>query len=210
MTNKLFNIKERFLYFLKNQGYKVKENCEKIGMTYGNFTGENKKTPLNSNALSNILSNFSELSITWLLSGDGEMLNYSEETLNDKLDNSISLVKKDSQIKQRLLNYLKQNQVTIDTFCLKTSFSKSFLNHNDELSEYEIIQIATTFDELNLEWLLLGKGEMNKQVVTIDNDVHKAKIQELMSVIRDKDKIIKLQEKLLNHDCIDEKMQNAG
>lgn len=202
---------DRLYQYLDYKGIKKTRFEKEIGLSNGYLgTQKRRNADLGEGVIQKIIDNSPDLSVVWFVCGNGEMLNYSEETMNDKVNNSISLEKKDSQIKQRLLNYLKHNQVDIDTFCLKTSFSKSFLNHNYELSESEIIQIATTFDELNLEWLLLGKGQMNKQVVAIDNDAHISKIQELMSVIRDKDKIIKLQEKLLSHDCIDEKMQNAG
>lgn len=202
---------DRLYQYLDYKGIKKTRFEKEIGLSNGYLgTQKRRNADLGEGVIQKIIDNSPDLSVVWFVCGNGEMLNYSEETMNDKVNNSISLEKKDSQIKQRLLNYLKHNQVDIDTFCLKTSFSKSFLNHNYELSESEIIQIATTFDELNLEWLLLGKGQMNKQVVAIDNDAHISKIQELMSVIRDKDKIIKLQEKLLSHDCIDEKIQNAG
>ena len=74
MSNKLPTVKERFLQYLDLQGFPKKESCEKIGMTYGNFTGNAKMTPLNSTAIGNILLSFPDLSADWLLTGRGSML----------------------------------------------------------------------------------------------------------------------------------------
>lgn len=51
----------------------VKENFfSKIGMTNGNFKGENKKKPINSDAIVNILAQYPEISAEWLLTGKGK------------------------------------------------------------------------------------------------------------------------------------------
>lgn len=81
-------IKERILQIAEYKGIGKVEFCEKIGLTYGNFTGSNKKTPINSNTLGNILSIFSEISPEWLLTGEGEMLRNGEKSL--KIDNILA------------------------------------------------------------------------------------------------------------------------
>ena len=43
-------------------------------MTYGNFTGKAKETPLNSTAISNILLEMPDINAEWLLTGKGNML----------------------------------------------------------------------------------------------------------------------------------------
>lgn len=74
MSNKISNIKERILYFLEYKKVTKSKFFEKIGMTYGNFTGKSKETPLNSDAISNILLEFPEINIEWLITGEGEMV----------------------------------------------------------------------------------------------------------------------------------------
>jgi len=81
MDNKLSNIKERILYFAKNEGIAYESFFEKIGMTYGSFKGEAKKRPLNSEALENILTIFPKVSAEWLITGQGEMLKESKEVI---------------------------------------------------------------------------------------------------------------------------------
>ena len=55
MTDKSTNIKERVLEVAKYHGVSYVPFCKEIGLTYGNFTGKSKLTPINSNALKDIL-----------------------------------------------------------------------------------------------------------------------------------------------------------
>lgn len=43
-------------------------------MTYSNFTGKAKETPLNSTAIANILSIAPDVNIEWLITGNGDIL----------------------------------------------------------------------------------------------------------------------------------------
>ena len=79
MDNKFSNIKERILYLVEYHKDIKDDFFKEIGMTYGNFKGENKKTPINSNALVNILSKYADISERWLLTGEGEMLKEEKE-----------------------------------------------------------------------------------------------------------------------------------
>lgn len=74
MSNKFSNIKERILYILEFKGITKTKFFEEIGVTYGNFTGKAKETPLNSTTLSNIFSKYPDINLEWLLTGNGEML----------------------------------------------------------------------------------------------------------------------------------------
>lgn len=80
MDNNFSNIKERILQLAKNQGFSFENFFDKIGMSYGNFKGENKKRPINSDALVNILTLIPDANPTWLLTGEGSMLK-SEQNL---------------------------------------------------------------------------------------------------------------------------------
>jgi repressor LexA len=79
MSNKFSNIKERVLYLAENQEASKQTFFKKIGMTYGNFTGDAKKTPLNSTAIENILLNYPETNVEWLITGNGSMLKREPE-----------------------------------------------------------------------------------------------------------------------------------
>ena len=43
-------------------------------MTYGGFTGENKKRPVNSDAIANLLAEYPDVNPRWLLTGQESML----------------------------------------------------------------------------------------------------------------------------------------
>ena len=86
MTNKLLTIKERILYLAENVEVNKQEFFRKIDMTYGNFTGNNKNRPVNSDSIKNILANYPNTNPWWLIMGNGEMLK-----------NDISEIKKEQE-----------------------------------------------------------------------------------------------------------------
>ncbi|OWP80078.1 hypothetical protein BWK63_12880 [Flavobacterium covae] len=74
MDEKYTYIKERLLYYAKNQGFKIESFLDSIGMTYGSFKGKAKEGSLNSSAIAEIYTKYTDLNIGWLLTGNGEML----------------------------------------------------------------------------------------------------------------------------------------
>lgn len=80
MPNKFTNIKDRVLQLAELLGLGKKKFCEDIGMTYSNFTGKAKETPLNSTAIANILSIVPNVNIEWLITGNGDILRSDTDT----------------------------------------------------------------------------------------------------------------------------------
>lgn len=80
MHNKFANIKDRVLHLAEIKGFGKKKFCEQIGMSYGSFTGQAKNTPLNSNALANILCIVPDVNLRWLLTGIGNAIKGDQET----------------------------------------------------------------------------------------------------------------------------------
>jgi hypothetical protein len=62
-----------------------KRIVEEIGMTYSNFTGKARSTPLNSNAIANILSLYPQTNAYWLLTGNGEVLAAADDASQSHL-----------------------------------------------------------------------------------------------------------------------------
>lgn len=75
-------IKERIIELAKSKGISVEELAIKIGMTYSSFKGSAKYTPINSDAIVNILSLYYDVNADWLILGKGEMI--KEETEKEK------------------------------------------------------------------------------------------------------------------------------
>lgn len=73
MDKKISFIKERVLQIADYKGIGKEKFCEQIGMTYGNFKGQQKWTALNSDAIDKILSLYPEISAEWLVTGKGNI-----------------------------------------------------------------------------------------------------------------------------------------
>lgn len=67
-------IKERIIQLIEYKGIAKENFYAKIGMTSASFRGKAKETPINSNAIENILSEITDVNPEWLLTGSGNML----------------------------------------------------------------------------------------------------------------------------------------
>ncbi|GIM50622.1 hypothetical protein [Capnocytophaga stomatis] len=146
MSNKISNIKERILYFLEYKGVTKSKFFEKIGMTYGNFTGKSKETPLNSEAISNILLEFPDINLDWLVSGKGSMLKTeSKGSVSQNLvgDNSVQVGgSNNGKIKNNSENqYVKELQTEIE------NLKNLLIEKEKQLTEKEK-QISKLIDKL--------------------------------------------------------------
>ena len=69
MENKFTNIKDRVVLIAEKQDISKEDFFKSIGMTSANFRGKAKETPLNSNAIVNIITKYPETDLYWLLRG---------------------------------------------------------------------------------------------------------------------------------------------
>ena len=90
-------IKDRIIQLLEYKGIPKESFYVKIGMTSASFRGNAKKSPLNSNAIENILSEIPDVNDRWLLTGDGEMLksDISDVPAEYKKTSKLSIYKPD-------------------------------------------------------------------------------------------------------------------
>jgi hypothetical protein len=108
MSNKFSTIKERILYLLEIKGITKSKFFEKIGMTYGNFTGNSKKTPLNSDAIGNILLEIPDVNLEWLIIGKEPILREQPEAMRQVVPaESITIYKE----------LLKEKEIEIKELC---------------------------------------------------------------------------------------------
>lgn len=116
MDNYFSNIKERILCLADTKGYKKEEFFKVLGLSYGNFKGENKKRPINSNALADIITLIPDVNAEWLLTGNGEMLKDKATTevfANNILIDLRKQIKYQESINKELKNEIKNIQKTI-------------------------------------------------------------------------------------------------
>ena len=69
MENKFTSIKNRVVEIAENQDISKEDFFSSIGMTSANFRGKAKETPLNSNAIVNIITKYPSTDLYWLLTG---------------------------------------------------------------------------------------------------------------------------------------------
>ena len=120
MVNKSSNIKDRVLQIVEYKGVTKESFFKKINMSYGNFKGKSKNTPLNSNAVADISTIYPDINLEWLITGKGEMLKKDgssqpkDPSLKEVLDrleergNELALLKRDYDALRKENEYLKK------------------------------------------------------------------------------------------------------
>jgi len=81
MKNNFTSIKERVIKIAENIEISKEKFFTGIGMTSANFRGKAKETPLNSNAIENIITTYPEINLHWLITGMGDMFLIESKTL---------------------------------------------------------------------------------------------------------------------------------
>lgn len=119
-------IKERIIQVIEFKKFKKEDFYSKIGMTSANFRGKAKETPINSNAIENILSIIPEINLLWLITGKGNMFNstaYLENSFEEinlltikKLINILNkdcLTNEEKEALKTILDHLKDDLLSI-------------------------------------------------------------------------------------------------
>jgi hypothetical protein len=108
------NIKERVLQIAENKGISKEKFFEQIGMTYGNFKGKSKKTPLNSNAIVDISTIYPDVNLEWLLLGKGSMFK-KDQLLNTPANQENSIDYKElAEARKETIELLKFKIETLE------------------------------------------------------------------------------------------------
>ena len=81
MAKKSTFIKERVLLIAKEKGISYEKFCEGIGMTYGSFKGDQKKSSLNSDAIERIMSKYTDVDLHWLVTGEETPVSFAQQPL---------------------------------------------------------------------------------------------------------------------------------
>lgn len=109
MENKFTSIKDRVVQIAEGQGISKESFFKSIGMTSASFRGKAKKTPLNSNAIVNIITKYPEVDLYWLLNGSTKV---SPETIN-LVEESRKEYSRSCDEKDKMIAILKQQIVDL-------------------------------------------------------------------------------------------------
>lgn len=119
----------------------------------------------------------------------------------------------ETTVKERLIQFLAYKKIGQKKFAEMCGLSAGYVNAiRKSIQPDKISRIAMQFPELNTGWLLTGNGEMLNQT---EEKAHNGDAACLQCAVKDaeiarlKDKIIELQERLLNG-AEPKKVQNAG
>ncbi|NVK52415.1 MAG: hypothetical protein HWD85_05730 [Flavobacteriaceae bacterium] len=104
MENKFTSIKDRVVAIAESQDISKEEFFKSIGMTSASFRGKAKGTPLNSNAIVNIITKYPEVDLYWLLNGVAKDRNSDKVGIVEEQENKYqiacaSCLEKDTVIK---------------------------------------------------------------------------------------------------------------
>ena len=79
----------------------------------------------------------------------------------------------ETSVKERIKEFVKFKKIPVRQFCLSIGVSESFVsNMVKSIQPDKIYNISQQYPELNIEWLLTGKGEMLRNTgVAIAGDV---------------------------------------
>jgi len=125
MEDKTTNIKERILLIAEKKGLSKEKFFEDLGLTYGNFKGKSKSTPINSNALADISTKYSDIDLKWLLTGEGEMI---KPTL-EHVDHSSNV------------NTFKEKQKSFDKTPIKGETKSEYLLRTDNRRQEQLVPL---------------------------------------------------------------------
>lgn len=163
----------------------IKERIERYisfkGISRLKFENESELTPNslsncknapNGNALAKIIKNNPELSPDWLLLGQGKMLRSNDSTektpdvevVESEQEKPQKRYTDDMSVQERLEIYIRSKGLGNYQFEMKVGLSQGYIKRvRNCLHPEKIKRIANAFPDLNIEWMIIGRGEMIKQ-----------------------------------------------
>lgn len=158
-------VKDRILVFIRHLNIGQNKFEKSCGLSCGTISSV-KQAP-NGTTILKIIDAYPELSLEWLMRGEGDMLK------NTSTDNCIAVEGVEDQkarivleddgltVGERLDLFIQSLGLGRYQFEMKCGLSQGYVNnirnspHPDKLK-----RIANVYPELNIEWLMIGRGEM--------------------------------------------------
>ena len=105
--SEISQIKQRFLQYIDYKQYNQQEIFEKMGFSKWNFTGKSLKSELGGDSIREISQFFPEISLYWLVLGEGPML-------RDERPQSVGKKDDRDETKELLREKIKDQQKIIE------------------------------------------------------------------------------------------------
>lgn len=182
------NFEERIIKFIEYKNLSVRSFCAQCGLT--STSTASIKAP-RFETLKSILTTFPELSPDWLLLGQGKMLRSNDSTektpdvevVESEQEKPQKRYTDDMSVQERLEIYIRSKGLGNYQFEMKVGLSQGYIKRvRNCLHPEKIKRIANVFPDLNIEWMIIGRGEMIKQ----NNQLYE---NELMRLLQEKNAI---------------------
>jgi len=150
--------KERILQFIDYKGISKNKFYIKTGISNGIL---DKNSGLSMETVEKFYKNFPEINPEWLLTGRGEMLREVESKEKVKEEKS-------GTVKSRLKEFIRYKRLNVLAFEKSINASNGYVNSITKgVGTNYIKKIEEVYNDLNINWLLYGEGDMignNNQV----------------------------------------------
>lgn len=109
------------------------------------------------------------VNMTWILTGEGDMLHNIASVQTNMEDNLKRYM--ESTVKDRLKEFISYKGISVSRFQDIVGVSNSFVaSINQSIAPKTQKRISSSFPELNMAWLILGEGEMLHEIVHRSTD----------------------------------------
>lgn len=149
-------------------GLSLRAFCRNCGLSESTLAVQ-KQAPSGSTLLK-ILETYPELSTEWLMRGEGEMLKTAPQEINqlpvedELVVESAALIALEDDgltVGERLDIFIQSKGLGRYQFEMKCGLSQGYIaNIRNSPHPDKLKKIANVFPELNIEWLMIGRGEM--------------------------------------------------
>lgn len=147
--------------YLKAKEIPLYKFLESIGKSQG-YLNSTKNFSLET--LEVIMKLYPDLNIEWLMTGNGNMLKEngisSNKTINKKLNRNRY---QDMDVNSRIRSFLKEKKITVQSFESAIGKTNGYLSHTKSPTAGVLETIAKVYPDLNIEWLITGRGDMLKK-----------------------------------------------
>ena len=161
-------IKDRILVFIRHLNIGQNKFEKSCGLSCGTISSV-KQAP-NGSTILKIIDTYPDLSLEWLMRGEGEMLKSTsletpqlvvEDELVEDEPTRIALEDDGLTVGERLDQFIQFKGLGRYQFEMKCGLSQGYIaNIRNSPHPDKLKKIANVFPELNIEWLMIGRGEM--------------------------------------------------